>query len=75
MASGIDRIGGTSVPGLAAKPLIDILVAATSLAQAEARIRALRDVGHDCVSKNASALPMSRHFVNARTVCAPTSTQ
>lgn len=33
----IEHIGSTSVPGLAAKPVLDILIGALSLAQVEAR--------------------------------------
>jgi GrpB-like predicted nucleotidyltransferase (UPF0157 family) len=33
---GIEHFGSTAVPGLAAKPIIDILIAVTSLAQAKA---------------------------------------
>ncbi len=34
---GLEHFGSTAVPGLAAKPIIDILIAVTSLADARAR--------------------------------------
>jgi GrpB-like predicted nucleotidyltransferase (UPF0157 family) len=36
LALGIEHFGSTAVPGLAAKPIIDILIAVTSLTQAKA---------------------------------------
>lgn len=35
---GIEHFGSTAVPGLAAKPIIDILIAVTSLARAKATV-------------------------------------
>ena len=61
----IEHIGSTAVPGLVAKPVIDILVGAASLAQIEARIPALRDTGYDYVSKYETELPMRRYFVKS----------
>ena len=43
---GIEHIGSTSVPGLPAKPIIDILLALGSLVPREAYLRPLRDVGY-----------------------------
>lgn len=61
----IEHIGSTSVPGLCAKPVIDIVVGATSLAQVEARIPALRDAGYDYVSRHEAVIPMRRYFVKS----------
>ena len=49
----IEHIGSTSVPGLAAKPIIDILVAVVSLAQAEASIPDLEVLGYQHRSHDA----------------------
>jgi GrpB-like predicted nucleotidyltransferase (UPF0157 family) len=38
----IERVGSTAVPGLSAKPIIDVLVGAYSLAEIEARIPAMK---------------------------------
>lgn len=61
----IEHIGSTSVPALPAKPVIDILIGAATLAQVEARIPALRDTGYDYVSRYESELPMRRYFVKS----------
>ena len=37
----IDHVGSTAVPGLGAKPIVDILIGAPTLAEIEARIPAL----------------------------------
>jgi GrpB-like predicted nucleotidyltransferase (UPF0157 family) len=42
----IEHIGSTSVPGLAAKPIVDMVVAVTSYAQAMALIPSLEEVGY-----------------------------
>ncbi|MFD7817474.1 GrpB family protein [Streptomyces sp. NPDC059785] len=49
--TGIEHIGSTAVPGLAAKPVIDLMAAADDLAAVEARDRTLR-----------AALGYRRHF-------------
>ena len=46
---GIEHVGSTAVPGLAAKPVIDIIVSVTSLAAA---IPALEALGYDCRGEN-----------------------
>jgi GrpB-like predicted nucleotidyltransferase (UPF0157 family) len=61
----IEHIGSTSVAGLSAKPVIDILVGAGSLADIEARIPALRDVGYDYVPRHEAVIPMRRYFVKS----------
>lgn len=44
---GIEHFGSTAVPGLAAKPIIDILIAVRSLAQAKAAmVEPLRALGY-----------------------------
>jgi GrpB-like predicted nucleotidyltransferase (UPF0157 family) len=61
----IEHIGSTSVAGLCAKPVIDILVGAASLADIEARIPALQAAGYDYMSRYESELPMRRYFVKS----------
>jgi GrpB-like predicted nucleotidyltransferase (UPF0157 family) len=58
----IEHIGSTSVPGLAAKPVIDILVGAASLADIESRIPALVAAGFTYRPEHESALPTRRYF-------------
>lgn len=43
----IDHIGSTSVPGLPAKPIIDVLVAVTELEHLDGQAEALRSAGYD----------------------------
>lgn len=59
----VEHIGSTSVPGLAAKPVIDVLLGARTLAEIEARIAALAGLGYVYVPKYERELPMRRYFV------------
>ncbi|MBP6750210.1 MAG: GrpB family protein [Xanthomonadaceae bacterium] len=59
----LQHIGSTSVPGLCAKPVIDVLLGAASLAQIEAKIAALDALGYGYVAKYERELPMRRYFV------------
>lgn len=61
----IEHVGSTSVPGLAAKPVIDALLGAGSLADIESRIEPLNRLGYTYVSKYEQSLPMRRYFVKA----------
>ena len=49
---GVEHIGSTSVPGLAAKPIIDIMAAVESLDDARALIEPLAALGFEYVPKN-----------------------
>ncbi len=60
---GIEHIGSTAVPGLCAKPVIDVLLGAASLAGIEAAIPRLQAAGYAYVSKYETELPMRRYFV------------
>ena len=42
----IEHVGSTAVPGLCAKPVIDVMVGVTSLAESEPAKDALRDAGY-----------------------------
>jgi GrpB-like predicted nucleotidyltransferase (UPF0157 family) len=61
----VEHTGSTSVPGLAAKPVIDVLLGADSLIAIESKIRSLRELGYEYVSKYERELPMRRYFVKA----------
>lgn len=61
----VEHIGSTSVPGLAAKPVIDILLGAGSLAEIEAKIGKLEDCGFSYVSKYEREIPGRRYFVKS----------
>ena len=58
----IEHVGSTAVPGLLAKPIIDIMVGLTTLAEAEARIDSLRCVGYDYVPEYEAQIPDRRYF-------------
>jgi GrpB-like predicted nucleotidyltransferase (UPF0157 family) len=58
----IEHIGSTAVPGLAAKPVIDIMVGVAALSEAEARIDSLRAHGYEYVAAYEEQLPQRRYF-------------
>lgn len=64
-AVAVEHIGSTSVPGLAAKPVIDVLLGADSLAQIESKIEPLAACGYSYVSKQEREIPSRRYFVKA----------
>ncbi|MBC7919254.1 MAG: GrpB family protein [Rhodoferax sp.] len=59
----IEHIGSTSVPGLCAKPVIDVLVGAQSLESIEEAIPRLAAAKYEYVKKYEVELPMRRYFV------------
>lgn len=61
----IEHIGSTSVPALAAKPVVDVLIGAPSLAHIEHRITLLSALGYEYVAKYEAELPMRRYFVKS----------
>ena len=46
LASGVEHIGSTAVPGLAAKPIVDIMVGVARAEQVEPAARRLADLGY-----------------------------
>jgi GrpB-like predicted nucleotidyltransferase (UPF0157 family) len=65
VAIAVEHIGSTSVPGLAAKPVIDALLGADSLADVESKIEALARLDYVYVPKYERELPMRRYFVKS----------
>lgn len=63
----VEHIGSTSVPGLAAKPIIDVLLGADSLGTVVAAIPELARLGYTYVPKYETDLPLRRYFVKAAT--------
>jgi GrpB-like predicted nucleotidyltransferase (UPF0157 family) len=63
LAVEVEHVGSTSVPGLAAKPIVDILLGAPSLAAIEGRIDRLAKIGYKHVSDREDELPQRRYFV------------
>jgi GrpB-like predicted nucleotidyltransferase (UPF0157 family) len=63
LAVTIEHVGSTAVPGLAAKPIIDLLIGARSLADARAHgIAALRVLGYTYLPEYQSFLPDELFF-------------
>ena len=65
----VEHIGSTAVLGLTAKPVIDILLGAASLAVIESRISHLGSVGYQYIAKYESELPLRRYFVKSSVSC------
>lgn len=59
----IEHIGSTAVPGLAAKPVIDVLLGAPSLDVIERHTAQLDRHGFDYVPRHERVLPQRRYFV------------
>lgn len=58
----VEHIGSTSVPGLGAKPIIDIMVGICSLADAPECIKRLETIGYEYVPGHEAVLPERRYF-------------
>lgn len=63
-AAAIEHIGSTAVPGLGAKPTVDILLGAPSLEAIVRRIPALEALGYRYVPEFEDVLPQRRYFVS-----------
>ena len=61
----VEHTGSTSVPGLAAKPVIDVLLGARSLADVESKIESLGELGYAYVQKYEHEFPARRYFVKS----------
>lgn len=59
----IEHIGSTAVRGLAAKPVVDMLLGAADLAAIERRIASLAALGYRYVPEFEAELPERRYFV------------
>ena len=58
----IEHIGSTAVPGLGAKPIIDIMVGVRWLADANECIKPLQSIGYEYVPKYETDMPERRYF-------------
>ena len=61
-AVAIEHIGSTAVPGLAAKPIIDIMVGLGRLEDAPITVEPLRLLGYEYVPEFEAELPDRRYF-------------
>lgn len=62
IVAGIEHIGSTAVSGLAAKPVIDIMVAVNSLKDAEKCIEPLQRIGYEYVPEHETLIPERHYF-------------
>ena len=58
----IEHIGSTAVPGLAAKPIIDIMIGLPGFALADALVPGIETLGYQYVSTFESEMPYRRYF-------------
>jgi len=58
----IEHVGSTAVPGLGAKPVIDILVGVRSLSDVEECIEPLKHIGYEYVPEYEASIPERRYF-------------
>lgn len=61
----VEHIGSTAVPGLCAKPVLDVLVGLEMLSEAEDRQHALASLGYIYRAEYEVQLPDRRYFVRA----------
>ncbi len=64
--AAIEHIGSTAVPGLAAKPVIDILIGLSTLDEAAHRRPALEQAGYEYVPEYERVIPQRRYFRKPR---------
>lgn len=58
----LEHMGSTSVPGLAAKPIIDMMAAIDSLANVQECVTSLRGLGYEYVPEFEDTIPERRYF-------------
>lgn len=56
----IEHIGSTAVPGLCAKPIIDVMLGAASLEEIERFIPAMEALGYEYLPQNEASIPDRR---------------
>ena len=59
---GIEHVGSTSVPGLAAKPVIDIMPGLRSLGNSPHIVRPLQKLGYQYFPEHENVMPERRYF-------------
>ncbi len=59
----LEHTGSTAVPGLAAKPIIDMLGGVERLADADALVQRIVALGYEYVTKYEAEIPDRRYFV------------
>ena len=59
----VEHIGSTSVDGLAAKPVIDIMVGLTDFSLADSLVSRIEALGYEYIKKYEDEMPFRRYFV------------
>jgi GrpB-like predicted nucleotidyltransferase (UPF0157 family) len=62
VAASIEHVGSTAVPGLSAKPVIDILIGVSALSKVESHIPELERHGFEYVRKYETRFPERRYL-------------
>ena len=60
--SGIEHVGSTSVPGLAAKPVVDIMPGLRSLGDSPHIVKPLQKLGYQYFPEHEDVMPERRYF-------------
>jgi GrpB-like predicted nucleotidyltransferase (UPF0157 family) len=68
LAIHIEHIGSTSVPGMSAKPIIDIMIGAPSLADIESRKESIEQLGYEHLPEMRELMPDNRFFAKPATL-------
>lgn len=58
----IEHIGSTSVKGLGAKPIIDIMIGLKNFKTSDRHIKSIENLGYEYVSKHEYLMPYRRYF-------------
>ena len=62
----IEHIGSTAVPGLSAKPIIDVMLGASSLERIESWVPILEGLGYEYMPIHEETMPDRRFFAKPR---------
>lgn len=62
----IEHIGSTAVPGLGAKPIIDIMLGAPELGEIDAAVPGIESLGYQYVPEHEAEMPERRFFRKER---------
>jgi GrpB-like predicted nucleotidyltransferase (UPF0157 family) len=58
----VEHAGSTAVPGLGAKPIVDIMFGVRQLCDASARVKPLVSIGYEYVPEHEDSMPERRYF-------------
>ncbi len=62
LISTVEHVGSTAIPGLGAKPIIDIIAGGERLTDAEQCIPLLQSIGYEYVHYSIAGIPERRYF-------------